>query len=120
MNQPDAPIVEAVPSSYEQRARARIKSWLHATGMAQVDLGVRIGKNQPWMSRYLSGEIDADLATLEAMAGVFGHSLTALLDLPLDPQEARLLEYYRALPARARPNLLDLLANLLRASKPRA
>ena len=104
--------VEVVPSTYEDRARTRIKHWLHSTNMTQTQLGEQISRNQEWMSRYLSGKINADLATLEQMAGVFGHSLSALLDLPRDPQHARLIDLYDALPPRSRTSFLDFLAGL--------
>ena len=40
--------------------------------------------------------------TLQKMARAFGHSLSALLNTPTDPVEARLIERYRALSERAR------------------
>ena len=106
----ELPIVDVVASTYEQRARDRIKSWIQSTNMTQAQVAVRIGKNQEWMSRYLSAKFDADFETLERLAAVFGHSLIALLDLPRDPQEGRLVEFYRALPPQSRTSLLDFLA----------
>jgi transcriptional regulator with XRE-family HTH domain len=103
------PIVDIVAATYEQRARERIRRWIQATGMTQAELGERIGRNQEWVSRYLGG-LNADLQTLHQIAGVFGHSLIALLDLPKDPEEARLVELYRSMPPEARPVLLELLA----------
>ena len=111
MHDTGGPIVEAV-ASYEQRARDRIKGWIQATKMTQAELGERIGKNQAWMSRYLSAEFDADFETLERMATVFGHTLHALLDLPHDPYEARLLEHVRKMSPTSRENLLMFLEGL--------
>jgi transcriptional regulator with XRE-family HTH domain len=110
MDSLESPIVELVGDVYEQRARERIKNWIQSTHMTQADLGERIGRNQEWMSRYLSGKLNTDIQTLEKMAAVFGHTLFGLLHLPSDPQETRLLEFYRALPAASRSSLLDFLA----------
>jgi transcriptional regulator with XRE-family HTH domain len=94
---PDAaePILIPVPLSLDQLARDRIKSWVASTGVTQTELAERIGRNQAWMSRYLKGEFDADLDTLQKIAACFGFSLIALLDLPRDPHEARLVEEFR-------------------------
>ena len=81
----------------------RIKAWIASTGVTQSALAERIGRNQAWMSRYLAGEFAADLETLQKMARAFNHSLAALLESPTDPDEAKLIEAYRALsPPRAR------------------
>lgn len=92
----------------DQIARARIREWLTATGTTQTTLGERIGKTQAWMSRYLAGEFDADLTTLQKMAEVFGHSIAALLDVPSDPQEATLVNYFRAVDDEKRAIALRL------------
>ncbi len=100
-----------MPQTLDQVARDRIKAWIASTGVTQTELAERVGKNQAWMSRYLSGEFDADLETLQKMARTFGHSLSALLDTPADPVEARWMEYYRALPVTARTIAMNLLEN---------
>ena len=105
------------PESLNAVARRRIKSWIAATGITQVTLADRINKNQAWMSRYLSGDFDADLDTLAAVAGVFGHSIGALLDAAADPQEQNVIDAYRALPIGARDTVYSVL--LLMAQKPR-
>jgi transcriptional regulator with XRE-family HTH domain len=97
------------PTTLDQQARERVKEWINSTGITQTALAERIGRNQAWMSRYLGGEFDADLETLQKMARAFGHSLSALLNTPTDPVEARLIERYRALSERARAILLNLL-----------
>jgi transcriptional regulator with XRE-family HTH domain len=117
---PNAPILLPVPPSRDQQARERIRTWVAATGVTQTDLAERIGRNQAWMSRYLKGEFDADLRTLEQMAEAFGFTLTALLDLPTDPFEGRVLEEVRALPPKARTILLDLLTTLRLSHQRRA
>jgi transcriptional regulator with XRE-family HTH domain len=107
-----------VPPTRDEQARERIRSWVHSTGVTQTELAAQIGRTQAWMSRYLNGEFDADLTTLERMAGVFGFNLSALLNLPNDPFEARIIEEVRALPPKSRGILLDLLTSL-RQTRPR-
>lgn len=113
----NAPILVPVPPTLDQQARERIKSWVESTGVTQAELAERIGRNQAWMSRYLKGEFDADLTTLERMAATFGFNLSALLNLPSDPFEARLIEEVRALPPKARAMLLELLSHLRQTSQ---
>jgi transcriptional regulator with XRE-family HTH domain len=99
----------------DEQARGQIKKWIESTGITQTTLSDRIGKNQAWTSRYLSGEFDADLETLQKIARVFGHSLTALLEIPADPEEAALVTAYRALTAPARTLALELLKDWSRS-----
>jgi transcriptional regulator with XRE-family HTH domain len=112
MLMPDAPILVPVPQSLDQQARERIRSWISTTGVTQAQLGERIGRTQAWMSRYLKGEFDADLTTLDRMAQTFGFSIAGLLNLPSDPFEARLIEEVRALPPKTRQTVLELLTSL--------
>jgi transcriptional regulator with XRE-family HTH domain len=88
--------------SLQQIARSRIKHWIASTGTTQTYICEVIGRNQPWLSRYLSGGIDADVDTLAAMAKVFDHSLFALLSIPADPDDATVIKWYRALRPTAR------------------
>jgi transcriptional regulator with XRE-family HTH domain len=101
-----------MPLSLDELARGRIKAWIASTGVTQGNLGERVGRNQAWMSRYLAGEYDADLETLQKMANVFGHSISALLESPTNPDEAKLVEAYRALRPEARLIALNLLQEL--------
>jgi transcriptional regulator with XRE-family HTH domain len=112
MFMPDAPILIPVPQTLDQQARERIRQWIATTGVTQAELGARIGRNQAWMSRYLKGEFDADLTTLDRMAQMFGFTLVGLLNLPSDPFEARLIEEVRALPPKTRQTLLEMLTSL--------
>ncbi len=96
-------------------ARTQILTWLETTGMTQVALGKRIGRNQAWVSRYLSAEFDADLDALQRMADVFGHTLWTLLgNLPADGREAELVSRYRACRPAGRRAVDALLAELTR------
>lgn len=107
------------PSSLDQLVRGRIRTWITSTGTTQTALAEQIGRNQAWMSRYLAAEFDADLETLQKMARVFGHSLTALLDAPTNPDEAQVLEAYRALRPAARAIALNLLQDWSRSRGPK-
>src|SRR5262245_13012910 len=105
----DSPIVEGMPApssaaspSIHVRIRRRIVQWMTMTETSQLVLAERIGKDQPWVSRYLAGQHDPDLPTLERMAAAFGHTLYALLDVPTDAQETRVIEMYRALKPSSR------------------
>src|SRR5262245_42574880 len=100
------------PTTLQEQARARIKSWLSATRTTQVSLANRIDKKQAWLSRYLSAEYDADLETLRAIANVFGREISALFDTPSDPEIAELVSHYNALPASGRGLVLDLVREL--------
>jgi transcriptional regulator with XRE-family HTH domain len=104
----------------QQQARAQIRRWIHSTGITQTALGERIKRNQAWMSRYLGGDIDADLDTLQQIAEVFGHNLTQMLDVPTDPDEAALIAAYRALRAEARPAALRVMQEMARGRTPAA
>lgn len=102
-------------ATLDEQARSQIKKWIDSTGITQTALADRIGRNQAWMSRYLAGDFDADLTTLQKMAEVFGHPLTALLGLPKDPEEATLIAAYRALRPEARPLALRVLQEMSRS-----
>jgi transcriptional regulator with XRE-family HTH domain len=103
-----------MPISLQQTARFQIKRWIASTGITQTTLGERIRRNQAWMSRYLGGDIDADVDTLQQIAEVFGHTLAQLLDIPDDPHEASLLAEYRALRAEVRPLAIQVLREMAR------
>lgn len=93
----------------DDAARARVAHWLAASKMTQTALAERIGRNQAWMSRYLDGEFDTDLETLDRLAQVFGHTLFELLDASVDPTEAEVIERWRALRPSGRQIVLDVL-----------
>ena len=105
------------PPTLDQIARERIRSWIQAREVKQTTLAPLIGKPQAWISRYLSGELGADLETLAAFARVFGHSLTALFDAPADPGEARVIDLYRRLPEPSRQLLVKLLDDWTHAKR---
>ena len=92
--------------SLDETARSQIRRWIDTTGFTQTQLATAIGRNQAWMSRYLAGEFDADLSTLEQMAGVFSHTIAELLLVPPQADEARLILNYRACRPDARQTLL--------------
>lgn len=108
----------AMPDTLDQIARKQIKRWIESTGTTQVEVGLQVGRNQSWMSRYLKGEFDADLDTLQKITRVFGHELTSALNIPSDPEEALLVSRFRALRIEARRIVLTLLEHLSRDTRP--
>jgi transcriptional regulator with XRE-family HTH domain len=119
MEHPIVEVMPAPPPTLDQIARERIRTWIQSTGVTQTALAPLIRKEQAWISRYLSGELGADLETLAAFGRVFGHSLTALFDAPADPGEARVIALYRALPETSRPLLIQLLEDWTRQKRGR-
>jgi transcriptional regulator with XRE-family HTH domain len=111
-----------MPLSLQDTARAQLKRWIASTGTTQIAFGERIGRTQVWVSKYLAGELDTDLDTLQQMAKVFGHTLTQLLDFPADPDEDALITAYRALRPDARRLVFQVLQEMSRGRgpKPRA
>jgi len=107
------------PVPITERVRQRVRQWVATTGVRQVVLARQIDKNQAWLSRYLAGEVEADLITIERLAQAFGHTLLALLEVPADPAEAHVIEMLRALPPGPRRNAVRLLEDLIRLAQPR-
>ncbi len=105
----ELPILVPMAQTLQELARTQIKQWISSTGITQTDLASRMNRNQAWMSRYLSGDIDADLDTLHQMAQVFGHTIASLVNMPTDPEEAALIKAYRGLRPETRPLILQIL-----------
>jgi transcriptional regulator with XRE-family HTH domain len=120
--EPDAPTLADImtPLSLDDIARKQIRHWIEGTGITQATLADRIGRNQAWMSRYLKGEFDADLTTLDQMARVFNHTVAALLNVPDDPEVAQLVSHYRACRPEARAWLSSIAAEMSRAARVRS
>lgn len=79
-------------------ARHRLVQWMAANPqITQTAIGKAVGHHQVWVSRFKLGQQDADVDELEAMARVFGHTLTELLDLRPDPKERELVDAYRGI-----------------------
>jgi transcriptional regulator with XRE-family HTH domain len=101
-------------------ARARIKAWAKGAGMTQRAVAEQIGKNDPWLSRFLDGTNDTDLDTLQQLAAVFGRTLWELLDVPTgDPQETELIERFRSTRDESRPALLVVVRQMTAGHIPR-
>lgn len=90
-------------------ARARIRAWFKGSGRTQADVAADIGRNQAWMSRYLDGEFDADLDTLQRFAVAFDNSLGGLLGFTPSEIDAEALDLIHALRPEARALALSLL-----------
>jgi transcriptional regulator with XRE-family HTH domain len=94
-------------------ARHRILTWLEANPrITQTKLAAEIGVSQTWVSQYKTGDQDADIDQLAAMARVFEHTLMELLDLRPDPKENDLIEAYRKLRPAARPLAVQMLKEM--------
>ena len=94
-------------------ARERIKRWVADAGLRQQTFGRRIGKGQVWVSRYLRGQVDADLETLQRMAALFGVSLAELLyepDVSQHPLLSKLHEALLVTPRHVQAAILEMLA----------
>lgn len=100
---------------FGELARRRIVAWLAANPqITQAKLAAAVGVSQTWVSQYKSGDQDADIDQLAAMARVFDHTLTELLDLRPDPKERALIEAFRQL----RPEARGLAVQMLQAMTP--
>jgi len=88
--------------------------------ITQTTVAKAVGVTQGWVSRYKSGEQEADLDQLAAMAGAFDHTLNELLDLRPDPKEQALIEAYRSLRPEARILAVQMLQAMLPPSSARA
>lgn len=96
--------------SLQDLARSRLTAWMGANPkITQRMIAEAVGVTQSWVSQYKSGDVDADLDQLAAMARVFDHTLYELLDLRPDPKERELLELYRQLRPEARGLALQML-----------
>ncbi len=96
-------------------ARRRFVAWLEANPqITQGKIAAAVGMSQTWVSQFKSGDQDADLDQLAAIAEVFGHTLMELIDLRPDPKERALLDVYRSL----RPEARDLAVKMLEAMVP--
>jgi transcriptional regulator with XRE-family HTH domain len=105
--------------SLAELARQRIVSWMAANPkITQTIVAQGVGVTQSWVSQYKSGDVDADIDQLAAMARVFGHTLNELLDLRPDPKERELIEAYRQLRPEARALATQMLKTMIPPSAP--
>lgn len=103
--------------SLAELARHRLSAWMAANPQTtQKAVADGVGVSQTWVSQYKSGDQDADIDQLEALARVFGHTLHELIDIRPDPKERALLEAFRKL----RPASRDLAVQMLEAMIPPA
>lgn len=101
----------------DELARAKITAWREASGQTQTAFAEAIDRNQAWMSRYLDGEFDADLDTLERIAAHFGHTLFTLFDVSAPSDEGALVDGYRQLTPKQRELVRGMVQGLLDAAR---
>jgi transcriptional regulator with XRE-family HTH domain len=95
-------------------ARQRITGWMSANRqITQETIAAAVGVSQSWVSLYKSAGVEADLDQLDAMARVFGHTLTEVLDLRPDPKERALIEAFRKLRPEARELAVKMLEQMI-------
>ncbi len=95
-------------------ARQRIAAWMDANPrITQTDVARAVGVSQGWVSRYKSGEQDASLDQLAAIARVFDHTLMEVLDLRPDPKERELIDAFRQLRPEARTLATQMLKTMI-------
>lgn len=100
--------------SLGELARQRIVAWMAANPrITQTTIAKAVGVSQAWVSQYKSGDQDADIDQLDAMARVFGHTLVELVDLRPNPKEHLLIETYRKLRPEARALATQMLEAML-------
>ncbi len=64
----------------EERVRARVNKLFDASGWTQLEFAQKCGREQQsWASKYLRGDLDADIDTMAAMATVFRLTLFKLI-----------------------------------------
>lgn len=100
--------------SLAERARQRMTDWMAANRqITQSTIAEAVGVSQSWVSLYKSGGVEADLDQLDAMAGVFGHTLMELIDLRPDPKERALLDAFRKIRAEKRGLAVEVLETMV-------
>lgn len=80
--------------------------------ITQATVAAAVGVSQSWVSLYKSGDVDADLDQLDAMARVYNHTLFEVLDLRPDPKERELIEAFRKLRPEARSLAIQMLQQM--------
>lgn len=95
-------------------ARHRLVQWMAANPqITQTAVGKAVGHHQVWVSRFKTGAQDASVDELDAMARVYGHTLTELLDLRPEPKERALVDAYRNLRPEARTLAVQMLQSMI-------
>lgn len=103
--------------SLAERARQRIIAWMAANPqITQETIAEGVGVSQTWVSQYKTGDQDADIDQLDALARVYGHTIQELIDLRPDPKEQALLNAFRKIRVEVR----DLPVKMLEAMEPPA
>lgn len=87
--------------------------------ITQEKIASEVGVSQSWVSLYKSGEQDADIDQLAAMARVFGQTLMELIDLRPSPKEQALLDAFREIEPGRRDFAIEVVKQLAGAPQKR-
>jgi len=93
----------------EDGVRRTITAWMSARAVTKTALGTAVGRNQPWVTRYLDGEFGADLETLQRVADFFGEPITALFPAVTEDDAGEVVNRFRATTPPRRALVLGLL-----------
>jgi transcriptional regulator with XRE-family HTH domain len=101
------------------RLEERVRTWVHRHTRERGErarLAAHLGRQRAWVTRYVNGQVDADLDTTAAIAAYFSVPIEALFAPGPLPPAARINDEHRALidawrevPASERRILRDII-----------
>jgi transcriptional regulator with XRE-family HTH domain len=95
-------------STLDDVVRDRVQTWMAARGWSQSTFAKHLHRSRGWVSLYFQGGFNLDLTMCGRIAQAFGHRLDALTTSgPDDPDEALVIEAFRAMDPPARRVQLD-------------
>jgi hypothetical protein len=111
------------------RLEERVRKWVHQHTRERGErarLAAHLRRQRAWVTRYINGQVDADLDTTAAIAEYFSipiETLFAPSPIPRAPritnEHDELLEVWRSVPASDRPVLLDIIDLYVRGAAAR-
>lgn len=110
------------PMNAAERVRRRAAELIEERGWTQAALAQSLGKTQPWMSKFLRGDLDLGLDELDQLAQAIGSTAVELVRDPegfqfcadLTPSEMALLRRVRKLS----PSVRDAVGIMVAAAEP--